>query len=391
MSICNGRLLAWDTTFVVLASRLAHAVQPFHVLVLPIAPSGPSSVPLSVLQPLAAEMMSDDLALYSPQQRKARLLSTSALRDSGDLLCSGSGAEEVIVAPIHISRSSDKEWLVAFLAPCKEIAVKFETSSPSELFPTPPPSPPHVPSTRNMNGAAGSSASSYATREESASATSSSPGRTPRQQHRRTPSLSLIRNLPARLLRAYLHTIFNVIFWFWDVFVRALAVRLLGEGVPRRISSILGFALSVTASRHRTAQNTRRTQEPETPRLAPRSGPPSGARDHPSHTSAWMPDDRGLVASPQPQYPAQTRKEPVSAQATQRIVLTAALVQNHDMPFVILRGPGAIGEVKAALDGTPLPSPSIVPLEDGAHLLMLGCVERGGDCRLEVSFDMTST
>ncbi|KAI0757267.1 hypothetical protein C8Q80DRAFT_1091140 [Daedaleopsis nitida] len=394
MSICNGHLLAWDTTFVVLASRHAHAVQPFHVLVLPIVP-GTSSVPLSVLQPVAAQMMSDGLALYSPQQRKARLLNTCGLQESGNLLCSCSG-DEFIVAPIHISRSNDKEWLVAFLAPCKEVAVKLEASSPSELLPTPPPSPPaHVPSTMNINVAAGESVPRDITgQEEAPPATSSSRGRPPRQQHRRTPSLSLIRNLPARLLRVYLHTIFNVVFWFWDVFFRALTVRLLGKGMTRRITSILDFALSVTASRHRTAQNSRRPQEPETPRISPESGAPSDAGDHPSRqssTSASAPGDIELVACPQPQYPSRPRKEPVSAQSARRIVLTAAVVQKHHMPFVILRGPRAMVDVKAALNGTPLPSPSIAPLGDGAHLLMLECVEEVEDGQLEVSFDISST
>ena len=252
LSSYGGTVLPHNPAVFAVATHHANATLPAHLLILPIADAcqGSVSIPLRMLQPLMSnEHGKAGLVFFSPDTRKLKIVRGPVSGDDFVTLTVDSLGDTLVVSPVEIVRADDKTWSLSLLAPTN--SVSWTVEGPQHTLPTPPPSPPAREPLRP---------DSVPTSPIPSAAPQTGP-LPQRPQHRRRGSLALARNIPARLLRAYIHAVFNVIFWFWNVFLRAVVVRLIGEGLPRRISDILGFALAKTSSRARSPGQLSKSEE----------------------------------------------------------------------------------------------------------------------------------
>lgn len=390
-SVCNGVVQAHDSS-ITIASQLSEGIFPVQLFVLPAMAVGSRSIHALDLRSVIAPPPSGEFLLFSPDTRGVNVSKPSSplgtLRDHV-----GSSGGEVLVSPIHVVHDNDNVWQVALFAPHKDATARIESASVKQHLPTPPPSPPVPVASVPNSEARQRSAQTEIGGQHNESPTP--PGRSVqprRSSDRRTLSLALTRNLPVRLLRAYLHTLFNLIFWFWNVFLRALVVRFVGEGIPRRISNLFGLALSMTArSRSPTRREDRLRHERRM--LDPSPSRRNGCKATPVETSgnARMtapPVSSHDLPAPRAQHPSSTPDEQGASSCTpSRLVFSAELTQGHAAPFVICRGYGPISNARATLNGKALPTPSILPAKDDAHVL-LEFPDLPLDGRLEVSWDL---
>lgn len=391
----NGDVLPCSDAFAI-AFRLPGALLPFQLLFLPfLGFAGASlSVPLQRLQPLLSEGSdSHGLVLYAPRLRRAQLVRAS-LSDEVGVLRIGPSGGEVMVSPIQLLRDNDRAWQISLLAPCRSVGVELDRSELNHL-PTPPPSPPIRDPTPLVTH---EQETDLPLVQESAAIPSSTSAKAPpRSSLRRRPSLVLVHNLPARLLRAYLHALFNIFFWFWNVFLKSLAVRVAGERLPRSISTIIEFALSKTAPRRSFAHGSR---APEAREASGPRGPKSvgGSTTSTSdcvarHRSVNLHDDTAgysygrseLLRAPLPQHTSVVTRG--CSAFGPRVVLSATLVRGDGQypPSLVLLGKTPIEQLHMTLDGAQLPPPSITSLGDDVYLVELD--DATGNGSLEVSFD----
>ncbi|KAI0724284.1 hypothetical protein C8T65DRAFT_626020 [Cerioporus squamosus] len=366
LSAYGGTVLPHNSAFLAIATHHTIAALPLHLLILPNSDATLESVsiPLQMLQPLVADTRGKTgLVFFSPETRMLQILRGPFLGDERGTLVVSALGDRFVVSPMEVVLADDRTWVFNLLTPSK--SVSYTVDRPQHPLPTPPPSPPAREPSR-----AGSSPTSPV---PAALPQVNAPPHRP--QHRRRASLALIRNLPTRLLRVYVHTVFNVIFWFWNVFFRALVARFLGEGLPRRISGILGLALSKTSPRARS------------PEQLPKSelggkGPHEGRPEH--HARSLDTPATADLPAPHPKH-ASPRHQSHPAQKVPQIVLSAILEGESEFPFLVLQGDAPKG-LHAALDGKALPTPSAVCAGDNSFLVELAGLAGGG--RLEVFLDV---
>ncbi|KAI1797630.1 hypothetical protein LXA43DRAFT_981306 [Ganoderma leucocontextum] len=384
------------------------------------------TIPLQKLQlSTASTSECHGLVLFSPNLRKAKLQNAPLPSDGGFLQFGPSGGE-LLVSPASVVCENDRTWQVTLLTPARQFTVRTERPAAPQILPTPPPSPP----ARDSSPASGRASSEVPDADHPSTKTSpddmtrpvrsspapssSSGGEARRSTHRRRRSLSmvLVRSLPARLIRTYLHAIFNVVFWFWSVFAKAFAVRLIGEGIPQAITRLLGLALAKTAARSRTTGTSRASAptngvEPSDAARASRresTRAPSATDDSNSDSSQEgdesiphpTPNRLGARVHPEPDVPvAAPSSLPLSSglkeqgealQSVPRVVVSAALLREQSSPTMLVRGPGLVKDLCGTFDGKPLPSPSVTPLEDGVFLVEF--TELDGEGELKVSFEL---
>ena len=392
-SICNGSIVAHDSTSVVIASRLSDAVLPIHVLLLPLGSVDSLSRPVPSLHSMFTPSTPEGLLLFTPQPRRTTLLNAVSPQDDSTLEIGSTGAE-AIVSSLHFVRENDEVWQFALLAPHMDAGARIETPLPNQPLPTPPPSPPILmPS--DLDSAQRDSRRSAASVpvQPQEAPRSLVPDRPRRSQHRYKPSLTLARNLPARLLRAYLHAIFNLVFWFWNVFFRAFATRLVGEGIPRRVTSFFMLALSMTSVKPRSPAGRAGRPEPREERRLPEApeatmDPPNAVETTSVGRATASAVTRHDVPAPKPQRPSTSAAtQSVSSSAKSTLVFSATLKEGHAPPILVLRSPGYMPKVRAACNGRTLQVPSILSIDDEERLL-LEFADLPGEGRLEVFFDL---
>ncbi|KAI0762657.1 hypothetical protein C8Q74DRAFT_1450815 [Fomes fomentarius] len=389
-SVYNGIVQADDSS-ITISSHPSEGIFPVQLFVLPVVAVGSRSIHAPDLQSVIAPPPSGELLLFSPDTRRVNVLKPSSpvgtLRDHV-----GSSGGEVLVSPIHVVDDNGNVWQVALFARHRDASLRIESASVKQHLPTPPPSPPapvaSVPNSEARQRSAQTEIGRQANESPSPPARSMQPHL---PSNRSALSLALTRNLPVRLLRAYLHTLFNLIFWFWNVFLRALVVRLVGEGIPRRISSLFGLALSMTArSRSPTRREDRLRQERRMPGSSPSRR--NGIQATPVETSENAQMAASTVSSynlhaPRAQRPSPAPDEQEASSFTpSRLVFSAELTQGHAAPFIICRGSGLI-KARATLNGKVLHTPSTLPAKDDAHTV-LEFLDLSLEGRLEVSWDL---
>ncbi|KAH9922000.1 uncharacterized protein BXZ73DRAFT_79797 [Epithele typhae] len=367
----------------IFASPMAADSPPFHVLVMPLAEvTGPCAVPFAWLQPLISQPPEAEvLALYSPAQHQARVVRTSS-EGRGSVLVDGSGGE-LLASPVLIVQNRNTMCYLAPLSAYKRINAMVEDRANHPL-PTPPPSPP----TRSSPAMLASELPPTPSKVHSPTPTPFVPSRPQltserRFSHRRRPSLSLIRALPGRIIRSYIHTIFNVVAWFWSCFFKAITMRLIGEGIPRRISGVLGFLLVQTAS----SRSRDSTGIPESDPSQARGEPKPEARKKVVESSG---ETRGApVASTEPiTAPQLTHTSsfapPKHEESHSRVTVTAEVAADVSTSAMFLWQGAITTKLGATLDGTPLPTPEIVSAGDDTYLVTISDATASG--LLEVSF-----
>ena len=415
-ALCSGVVLSFDLMAAVVATHLSSAAAPYHIVVLPISDAPEAQeIPLWKLQlPTSATSEGQRLVLYSPKLRKAKLL--SAPLPSDGILRLGPFGGELLVSPVDIVCENNRTWQIILLTPSKEITVR--TEQLPQILPTPPPSPYDSPSDCGATGLevlgvhpSGVQPSLDDATPHVRSPTPSSSHGGPRQStHGRRQSLSmvLVRSLPARLVRAYLHAIFNVILWFWNAFIRALAVRLIGEGIPQVITHLLSLALAKTATTWRSrgpggAPAPTSSGEPSDASQVSESGPtgaPSAAATGDAESSCRgdesardatpnglearvRPEVGSLIATPSSLSPSLS---PQKREEASRVVVSAGLLQERSSPTVLIHGLSPLRNLCGTFDGRALPSPSVTSLEDGVCLVEF--TEVDGEGELKVSFEL---
>ncbi|TFK89755.1 hypothetical protein K466DRAFT_597520 [Polyporus arcularius HHB13444] len=368
LSAYSGTVASHNSASLAVATRHPNAALPLHLLVLPNSDATPESVsiPLHVLQPLVADIRGKTgLVLFSPETRKLQALRGPLSGDEKALVDGASGGR-FVVCPVEVVLVDDKTWAFSLLTSSKSVSCTVDR--PEHPLPTPPPSPP-------ARGPSRAGSSPLCAIPAALPQVSAPPNVS---QHRRRASLAFIRNFPARLLRAYVHTVFNVVFWFWNVFFRALIARFLGEGLPSRISGILGLALSKTSPQPRTPdQLSKSASEDERRQALSQTRPDRYARSLDTPSNSDFP-------APHPKH-ASRRHQSHPLRAVTHIVLSAILESGSELPFLVLQGDFPKG-LHAALDGKALPTPSAARAEDGIFLVEFAGLAAGG--RLEVFFDL---
>ena len=415
-ALCNGVVMPCPSPCVAIATRAPGAALPFHVVALPTARSipGPLHVPFRALQPLAAAEECDGLALFSPDLRKATIVRGPLAEAAGYLHFDYDGGE-VIASPTQIVKTLGGSYELASLCACRdlrtEVRAEVEDSS-AHALPTPPPTPPARLSPSIEDAAVQVSPVAepeVETRPSSPSPTlSTDPSSRPLT--RRRTALALVRTIPARVLRAYIHALLNVLFWFWTSFLKSVVARMVGRSVPRRISSLLRSALLQTASRSRRGRSPGTPRRESPPRIERCASPESSASESVQSTGEWtlggrvvevsdsvlghmtppLPGDLPVaVSSPQACYPSSSPAPFQGTSTSPRVVISAALLPTQTSsatpPASFLWAGGPIKEPRATLDGMPLPAPSVVPMQGSMIIISVPEAVAGG--QLEVSFE----
>ncbi|KAI0359125.1 hypothetical protein OH77DRAFT_1575685 [Trametes cingulata] len=389
-ALCNGEVIAFDDDSAVLSCRRADAEHPIHLVVLPMSDHlGESAfIPLTSRALPKETSAWDGLVLSSPDMRVVKAVSAPK-SDGKPLAFIGSSGFQLVVAPLHELTVDSGVIRAALLTPHKDLALKVDRSV-AQTLPTPPPSPPR--SSAPIPAAAESRRSSSPSPKVSTPPPLSERRKTGGSPtSRRPPSSALIRYQSPHLLRRYLHIILNIVFWFWNVFVRALAVRLFGESTTRRISGLLGLALVKTAP-------------PASPRLtAGDRAKSSGGRSAEVHeapaihsptpdvpVSATEKAEQPLVVAPSPQHALDVPRETHDvrpSQSSPRVVLSAVVPpHSSEGPILLLEGCDATKELRATVDGRNLSSQEATSVTDGIQLLRFDAPEAGG--QLELSFGL---
>ncbi len=412
-ALCNGVVLSFDSMTAVVATHQSGAAAPYHVVVLPVSDAPDvQTISLRKLQPPTPSTSEDQgLVLYSPKLRKAKLLNAPLPSDS--FLHFGPSGGELFVSPVNVICENDRLWQVMLLTPSKQLTVRTESPAPLQILPTPPPSPP--PDSSPVSGPAlGVDQSSIqasgddVTRPVHCPAPSSSNGgggSGSTHRRRRSLSMMLVRSLPARLVRAYLHAIFNVVFWFWSVFAKAFAVRLTGEGIPQVVTRLLGLALAKTSARSTGTGGASAPTNGVEPSDATRAsqhestGAPSATDDSECNRGGHegipraTPNGSGahvhpLVHSPSSlPLPSGPKEHGEALQTVPRVVVSAALLRERSSPATMLiRGPGLVKDLCSTFNGTSLPPPSVTPLED--RFFLVEFTDLDGEGELKVSFEL---
>ncbi|RPD63219.1 hypothetical protein L227DRAFT_573050 [Lentinus tigrinus ALCF2SS1-6] len=361
LSAYGGTILLHNSAFLVIATHRTTAL-PLHLLVVPSLDATQDSVslPWQTLQPLLSNAPGKiGLVLFSPRTSKLQIVRGPVLGDDSGALVVGFLGDAFVVSPVEIVSADEKTWLLGLLAPTNSVSWTIER--PRHPLPTPPPSPPaREPSRPNSPPIA------------------PVPSVPPQQpQHCRRASLTLVRNLPARLLRAYVHAVFNVIFWFWNVFFRALVVRVIGERFPRRISDILGLVLSKTTSPAPSPDQRLKS--------APEDKGRNALQDHAErHGRELGTPSASNLPAPKPKHvPPRHQSHPM--QIVSHVVFSAILEGRSELPFLVLQGDLPKG-LHATLDGKALPTPTAVRSGDGIFLVKFAGLTGGG--RLDVFLDL---
>ncbi|KAI0374441.1 hypothetical protein BV20DRAFT_1011471 [Pilatotrama ljubarskyi] len=393
-ALCHGEVLVFDDTSAVLSCRPADAEFPIHLVVLPMADQlgELALVPLTYRAlPKEASGWDAGFVLSSPDMRVVKSVPASALQADPFALVGTSGYQ-LLLAPVHELSVDAGVMGAALLTPHKNLTLKIDRSV-AQTLPTPPPSPPRSSAPMPASAAGEPRPSSSPSPKSSAPPWVSKGRRTEVSQGRRRPaSLALIPYQSPHLLRRYLHIILNIVFWFWSTFVRALAVRLVGESATRRISGLLGLALvktappappRPTAGNRVKAHGERRTEIGE-----PVAEDTASASD----LLVAVPEEesRPDIVAPSPQNAQDAPRETQDSQASQpspRIVLSAVVPsQCSEGPVVLLKGRNAIKDLRATVDGKPIPSQDAKTVTDETRLLMFDALEAGGE--LEISFGL---
>ncbi|PIL29629.1 hypothetical protein GSI_08266 [Ganoderma sinense ZZ0214-1] len=420
-ALCHGVVLSFDSTAAVVATQQSGAAAPYHVVVLPVFHAWDmQTVSLRKLQlPMASTSEGQGLVLFSPKLRKAKLLNAPLPND--DFLRFGPSGGELLISPVSVVCGNDRTWQITLLTPSKQFTVRTEKTSVPQILPTPPPSPPAREPTFSPLSV-GSEVPGTAqptiptTRDDSARpvqspAPSSDNGDHSAHRRRRSLSMMLVRSFPARLVRAYLHAIFNMVFWFWSVFAKAVAVRLIGEGIPQAVTRFLGIALAKTAARSSGTRGgssapTNGVEPPdatvgasqrESTRASSAAGGSDSNRGGNETIALATPDGVGAqahlesdvpVVAPSPLPSSSGLKEhDRSLLAVARAVVSAALPHERSSPpTMLICGPGLIKGLCGTLDGESLPPPSITLLDDGVNLVEFTGLD--GEGELTVCFEL---
>ncbi|KAI0670165.1 hypothetical protein C8Q78DRAFT_975880 [Trametes maxima] len=393
-ALCSGEVLALDDVSAVLSCRPAGADLPIHLIVLPAADNVGKrpAIPLwpSALPKEAAGW--DGLALSFPDLGTPKFIS-GPVAGREQLAVLGTSGGELILAPVHTVDVGAGKWEAALLSPHKEPFVKVVRAVP-ETLPTPPPSPP-------LSRASPPQPITPTPRDEipapypgiAASATPSPPTSIYRrrervsQLRRAPPSSALIPHRSPHTLRRYLHMLLNVVLWLWSVFVKALATRVVGESLTRRISGLIGLALLKTTPppSPRTDSDDRveaREEAGEEPMRTPDTIDANGIPG----VSMKEADESPIVSIPSPQYAVRPVREPQGVTSPPHVSLAAIVpFQPLESLTLFLKGCGPLKEVHAKMGGKPGPQPTSTNFDDGLRLTFEG-IEEGGP--LEVTINL---
>ncbi|EIW64522.1 uncharacterized protein TRAVEDRAFT_55431 [Trametes versicolor FP-101664 SS1] len=377
-ALCNGDVSAFDDDSAVIACRPPDAELPLHLIVLPMSDKlGEHSVMSLRSRDLPKETAEwDGLVLSSADLRSVQIVHGSLARKDHLALLGSSGCE-LIVAPIHNVPVNGHVAHVALLTPYKDAAVRVD-GPVAHTLPTPPPSPP-LSDTPTPVGEASQSKTPSPVPPASPRV---SQGRRNEAARRRRPSSSaLIPYQSPHLIRRYLHMIINVVFWFWSMFVRSLAVRLVGESTTRRISGLIGLALLKTAP-------------PATPKSSPgerledraptSNKPHVDAVDSGDATSEekLAETDVSAVAAPAPQYAADVPRD-VRVDSPPHGVLSVTLSpQRSEGSIVLLQATDTFKELRATVDGETVSPTPAGAWSDGTRLFAFAGLETGGQLDL---------
>ncbi|KAI0651589.1 hypothetical protein C8Q79DRAFT_45865 [Trametes meyenii] len=394
-ALCNGEVLALDDVSAVLSCRPADADLPIHLIVLPAAdnvgkrpaiPVRPGSLPKE-----AAGW--DGLALL-PQGPGAPQFISGPVVEKEQVVALGPSGGEIVITPMYNINVDACEWQAALLSPHKDPSVKLVWPA-AETLPTPPPSPP-------LSRASPPRAIVPASRDETSASSptaiaSTIPSQPPSVSRRRErispprrapPSSALIPYNSPRTLRRYLHMVLNVVLWFWSVFVKALAARVVGESLTRRISGLIGLALLKTAPPPSPRTGYDRQVETREESLEK----PMGTLDTSDATGVpglpvEVTDEGSGVSVPSPQYAVPLGQEHRNVKSPPHVTLVATVpTRLSESPALILKGCNlSPKEVRATIGGQPLPPPTLTNLDDDLRLMFEG-VEGGG--ALEVTINL---
>ncbi|KAH9890961.1 hypothetical protein C8Q73DRAFT_734656 [Cubamyces lactineus] len=374
VALCGGEVVAFDGAAAVLACRLPGAELPLHLVVLPMIDNldGRSVFPLkaSALPKGMADW--DGMVLSAPDMHTVEFVPGAVSKEDA-VVWVGAAGGELIVGPARELVVDSRICHVALLTPHQELWVELDRSV-AQTLPTPPPSPP-LSSVQSRTPVDNTKDPQTTLPRHSLSQLP--PESTGSRQKRRVPrsrSSALIPYESPRLLRRYLHMVLNVVFWFWSVFARALAVRLVGESAARRVSGLLGLALLKTAypAPPKTSSNPSRAGE-DVHELDEGAANDSRHDSHVPSREAEVPDAPSV--SPAPGYSASNPPETVGDQSSLRLTLSADILSN--VTVIALCGFGTPKDVSATVDGKPASLPRIAVPKDGIQLLRFEAVEGG--------------
>ncbi|CDO70267.1 hypothetical protein BN946_scf184942.g67 [Trametes cinnabarina] len=376
-ALSGGQVAVFDDATAILTCRAVDAESPLHLVVLPMADNldGRSVFPLRLSALPEPVSRWDSVVLSTPDLR----IVTSVMRATSEqdsVVSVGAAGGHLVAAPAQEVVVDTRTVRVAFLTGHRESKLKAERSS-LEALPTPPPSPPPPSAPSRLAAETLPESRTDALSETIPLSRSRSPvERDGATRPRRSRSSALIPHNSPHLIRRYLHMILDIVFWFWSVFARTISVRLIGESNTRRISGFLGFALLKTA-----------------PPAVPKVADTDNARTE------------SVVSSPQTEGPAvETEEHPVVApsvedvaavqndtvrldQPNSLVVISARIPASSPATAVIyVQGASRIEDLRVTVDHTPVSSPSVVKLSDGAVLLKVGDAKAAG--LLEVTFAM---
>ncbi|KAH9853125.1 hypothetical protein C2E23DRAFT_823358 [Lenzites betulinus] len=381
----NGEVVTFDDVLAVISCRPPDAVLPIHLVVLPMVDSigEHPTVPLQRhnLPKESAEWKG--AVLSSTDSQTVEVLHSEHLSEDDCLVLIGSSGCELLVSPIQNISADGNTARLALLTPHRDVSIRADRPLSHSLL-TPPPSPPssHSPTPVVEEQPRPRTPSPSPPPPTSAPAPRETPRRTPRS--RRAASSALIPRRSPHVLRRYLHMLINVVFWFWSVFVRALAVRVVGEGVARRISGFIGLALVKTAP-------------PTTPKAPPRDRveerdlvEDTAAADSKSDSrdSAEVPVEVAVpeVAVPTPQYAAEIQPKVMVTDAASCMVFACTIPpQESEDVVVLLQTNVGAREPRVTLDGEPVSLSAARALKDGLSLFRIGGAVEGG--QLEITFE----
>ncbi|KAI0639140.1 hypothetical protein C8Q77DRAFT_1204680 [Trametes polyzona] len=384
-ALCDGEVCTFDDVSAVISCRSLEAKLPLHIIVLPMSDNldGRTTVPLRPRDFPREVHEWDGLVLVSSDLSSVELFPTFAMDRLG--LVGRSGCE-LIATPAHKASAGERTAHVALLTPYKDASVKVEQSV-AHTLPTPPPSPPRSSTATPTSGESRQSRTPTPTPARPSMPTESQGRSREIARPRRPASSALIPYRSPHFIRRYLHMVINVAFWFWSVFVRALATRLVGESVTRRISGFLGLALMKTAP-----PATPKVVSPEKPTSETIQAEPRETTPEPSNSGDAVSESNGAhipdVSAPSPQY-ATMETTPVApeVQPLPRIVFSANVSPSGSTgPIVLVQATATINKFKATVDGKSIPTLDVSLLDGGIQRLTFGTLETGGN--FELSFDI---
>ncbi|KAI0823020.1 hypothetical protein BC628DRAFT_1454357 [Trametes gibbosa] len=302
---------AFDDALAVISCRAHDAQLPVHLIVLPMVDYiGAAEWKGVVLSSLALETV--EVLLEYPSA-------------NGCLAIVGSSGCELLISPIQNVSAEESTIRLSLLTPHKDVSVKIDVPV-AHTLPTPP-SPPCSHSATPIAEDSGHQQPRLSLRLHLR------PHPYPARRREEAPAPAVSRPPPfarrsPHIIRRYIHMVINVVFWFWSAFVRALATRVVGESVARRISGLIGLALVKTA-----------------PPASPKPARPPEAAEKVAATE---------VVAPAPQYAAGLSPEVLVADMPPRCVFSCTIPFQASGDVVgVLHMNAAVGEPRASLDGRP--------------------------------------